>query len=167
MSEYLSKTSKISKKKKASVALLAVGAMAIGGTAYAYWTSTGAGTGSAQTGSTTTALVVVQTSNVSNMHPGDTAQSLSGNFTNDDASPIYVKTVTVRIASVTLDPLILTGTCTADDFTLENKVMTVGKEIPSGTEQGTWSGATIKFNNTDTNQDACKGAVVNFAYLVG
>ncbi len=45
--------------------------------------------------------------------------------------------------------------------------MNVDAEVPAGTSQGSWSGATIKFNNKATNQDACKGATVNLAYTIG
>jgi hypothetical protein len=45
--------------------------------------------------------------------------------------------------------------------------MTVGAEVPAGNGQGSWSGATLAFNNkADANQDACKGATVNLAYSI-
>ena len=44
--------------------------------------------------------------------------------------------------------------------------MTVNAEIAAGTGKGLFTGATIKFNNKATNQDACKGAPVNLAYAI-
>jgi hypothetical protein len=45
--------------------------------------------------------------------------------------------------------------------------MAVGAEVPAGNGKGSWTGATVAFNDKPTtNQDACKGATVNFAYTV-
>jgi hypothetical protein len=56
--------------------------------------------------------------------------------------------------------------CGSTDFTLANATMTVNAEIPAGSSQGAWTGATIHFNDKASNQDACKGATVNLAYLI-
>ena len=108
----------------------------------------------------------MQTSTVTAMQPGDSAQTLSGNFTNPNSSPIYVSTVTASIASVTKAGGAVAGTCDASDYTLANAVMTVDAEVPAGTAKGAWTGATIKFNNKATSQDQCKGATVNLAYAI-
>jgi hypothetical protein len=44
--------------------------------------------------------------------------------------------------------------------------MTVNAEVASGNAKGSWTGATIKFNNKASNQDQCKGATVNLAYTI-
>ncbi len=80
---------------------------------------------------------------------------------------MYVGTVTASIASVTKAVGAPAGTCDATDFTLATPVMNVGAEVPVGAAVGTWSGATIKFNNKNSNQDACKLATVNLSYTVG
>ncbi|HCB05886.1 MAG TPA: hypothetical protein PLZ93_25390 [Nocardioides sp.] len=136
-----------------------------GGAAYAFWTTTGSGTGTAATGSPA-AITVVQTGTLTAMYPGDTAQTLSGNFNNPNGGPIHVNTVTVSIASVTKAPGAVAGTCDATDYTLTGAAMTVNADVPAGNAQGSWSGATIKFNNKATSQDQCKGAAVNLAYTV-
>jgi hypothetical protein len=137
--------------------------LAIGGGAYAYWTVSGSGTGSASTGTVAGSITVHQTSTVTNLRPGGTAQALSGNFDNSDASPVYVTSVTVSIASVTTVPT--GGACSASDYTLTGATMAVGAEIPAGSAQGHWTGATIAFNDKPAaNQDTCKGATVNLAY---
>jgi hypothetical protein len=137
-----------------------------GGTAYAYWSGTGTGTGSGTTQSSVSALTVNQTSTVTNMGPGDSAQTLSGTFNNSNTGPAYVGTVTASIASVTKAVGAVAGTCDASDYTLASAAMTVNAQVPAGTSQGAWSGATIKFNNKATNQDQCKGATVNLAYTI-
>ena len=156
--------STFSKKKKTAVATIAL-MMVTGGAAVAYWSVGGSGTGTAQTGSTVD-ITVVQTSTVSGLAPGGSAQTLSGTFTNPNPGPVHVMTVTASIASITLAAGVPAGTCDNTDFTLSNAAMTVNAEIPNGTAQGSWSGATIQFNNKATNQDGCKGATVNLAYTV-
>ena len=58
------------------------------------------------------------------------------------------------------------GTCTAADYTLANAAMTVAAQVPSGTAQGAWTGATLVFNNTGANQNACQGATVTLSYAI-
>lgn len=134
------------------------------GTAYAYWSAGGAGVGAATTG-TSTALTVNDTTSLTAMFPGDTAQTLSGDFDNTSSGPIHVATVTVSISGVT-KAVGAQGVCTADDYTLAGATMTINADVPTGTGQGAWTGATIQFNNTTANQDGCQGATVDLAYTV-
>lgn len=153
---------------KKSVAVVSGSAVVIAGAgvAFAYWTAGGSGTGTAATGSNV-ALVAVQTSTVSDMGPGVAAQSLNGNFNNANSGPVYVATVTASIASVVKAGGAPAGTCDATDYTLANPTMTVNAQVPAGSGQGAWTGATITFNNKSAaNQDACKGATVNLAYAI-
>jgi hypothetical protein len=151
--------------KKKAVAVAIVGFVVVGGSiaAFAYWTTGGSGTGSAATG-TTANITAVQTSTITGLRPGGSAQTLSGNFTNttNSGGTVYVTSVTASISSVTGGD----GACDATDYTLANAVMTVGADIPAGTAQGAWTGATIQFNNKITNQDGCKNATVNLAYAI-
>ena len=154
-------------KKRVLIALSVVSVLAIAVAAFGYWTAGGSGDGTASAGSTT-GITVNQTSTLNAMYPGDSAQPLSGDFTNTNSGPVYVGTVTASIQSVDKATDAPAGTCDASDFTLSDTVMTVNAEVPSGSNKGSWSGATIKFNNkTDTNQDACKGATVHLHYAIG
>ena len=156
----------IGKKKSKLIVGTATVALVGGGVAFAYWTTGGSGTGSATTG-TSVAITAVQTSTVSGMRPGDSAQALAGTFNNPNSGPVYVATVTASIDSVVKDAGAAAGTCDASDYTLANATMTVGAEVPAGNAQGSWFGATIKFNNkAAVNQDACKGATVNLRYTI-
>lgn len=137
-----------------------------GGAAFAYWTAGGTGTGTAVTG-TNVAISAVQTTVVTGLVPGAAAVTVSGNFTNTNTSPVYVATVTASIASVVKAGGAPAGTCDATDYTLLTPAMTVGAQVAAGTAQGTWTGATIAFNNKPAaNQDGCKGATVNLAYSI-
>jgi len=157
--------SKLPRKRLVAIvtaALLLTG----GGIAFAYWSAGGSGTGSAGTG-TTDPITANQTSTVSNMAPGDSPQTLSGDFTNTNTGPVYVTSVVASISSVDKAVGAPSGTCDATDYTLSNATMSVNAEVPAGTGVGAWTGATIQFNDkAATNQDACKGATVNLAYTV-
>ncbi len=156
----------LTSNRKKKVALTAAALVVVtGGAALAYWTVGGTGTGTAATG-TSTDVTVVQTTAVTPMFPGDAAQTLSGTFTNTSTGPVYVTTVTASIKSVFNASGTTAVGCDASDYTLANAAMPVGKEVPVGTSQGAWTGATIQFNNKATNQDACKGAIVKLAYVV-
>ncbi len=146
------------------VTAISAGLLLIGGVAFAYWSTTGSGTGSAATGTSST-VTVTQTTVVTNLAPGSPAVTISGTITNASTQNAYVNTVTVSIASVKVvgTP---TGTCDSTDYTLTGATMTVGKDVVAGTSTQTFTGATIAFNNKATNQDACKGATVNLAYTV-
>ena len=152
--------------KKVVVAVVGAVILAAGtGVAYAYWTAGGSGTGTAATGSTV-GITVNQTSVVTPMGPGVAPQTLSGNFDNTNDGPVYVTNVTASIDSVTQAPGAV-GVCTVDDYVLTGAVMPVNAEVPTGTAQGAWTGATIAFDNSTTvNQDGCQDATVNLAYVV-
>lgn len=148
----------LAKRKKKIALITAVLMMGGGFAAYAYWTAGGSGTGTAETG-TNVPITALQIGAPTAMAPGDSAQVLSGNFSNTNSGPVWVTTVTASISSVSA------AGCTAADYTLANAVMPVGAEVPAGIG-GAWTGASIKFNNRAVNQDACKGATVNLAYTI-
>ncbi|MCW3065676.1 MAG: hypothetical protein JWN32_2848 [Solirubrobacterales bacterium] len=153
--------------KKRGVILAGLASLVIAGVAMAYFTAGGSGTGTASVASAQSALTANQTTALTAMYPGDSAQTISGTFDNPNSGPIYVTTVTASIASVTKAVGAPAGTCDATDFTLAGAAMTVGTEVATGLAKGAWTGATLKFNDkTTTNQDACKGATVNLSYAI-
>jgi hypothetical protein len=153
-------------RKPRIVALAVVAVLVVAGAAFAFWTAGGSGTGTGSAAGSQTALVANQTTTLTAMYPGDTAQTISGNFNNPNSGPIQVATVTASISSVTKAVGAPAGTCDATDFTLASAAMTVNAEVPAGNAKGAFTGATIKFNEKATNQDACKGATVNLAYAI-
>jgi hypothetical protein len=138
---------------------------AIAGIAFAFWTGGGSGTGTGAAANGVNDLTAKQTTVLSAMYPGDSAQTISGKFDNPNSGPVYVSSVTVSIDSVTSGGSTAVG-CDATDFTLANTTMNVNAQVPSGTGVGSFTGATIKFNNKPSNQDACKGVTVNLAYSI-
>jgi hypothetical protein len=155
-----------STRRRALVLLSVVATLVVAGAAIAYWTAGGSGTGSATTANPTDTLVVHQLSSLSAMYPGDSAQTISGNFDNPNANPVHVTKVTASIASVT-QAADAVGTCDATDYTLGTPAMTVNAEVPNGNGVSAFSGATIQFKDKPAaNQDGCKGATVNLQYDV-
>jgi hypothetical protein len=150
-------------KFKTKVAVLATAFVVIaGGAAFAYWTNSGSGTGTAGTG-TNVAITVNQTSSIAGMYPGQTAQTLAGNFTNTNSGPTYVTAVTAT--GYTIDATHVTAGCTVagGHYTLGGTAP-VAANVPAGPNQGAWTGLTITMNNLATNQDFCKGATVTINY---
>jgi hypothetical protein len=132
------------------------------GVAYAYWTATGSGTGSATTAAGGSNLFLAQTSTISNLHPGGAAQAITGRVTNKADNAAYVTSVTVTIVGVALAPG-ATG-CDKTDYVIANSIMNVGKDLAGKGGVAEFSGASIQFNNKETSQDACKGASVLLNY---
>ncbi len=147
--------------KRRGIALGVILTLALATGAYAYWTANGSGSGSGTTAASTSAVTANQTTALTPMYPGDSAQTISGNFDNPNSAAVFIGSVTVSIASVSAP-----GTCDASDFTLSGATMPVNAQVASGTGQGSFTGATIQFNNKASNQDGCKGATVNLAYTV-
>ena len=153
---------------KVAVAGLAAGAAVVAGSgvAFAYWTSSGSVDGSSTTTNpASNVIVVAQTTGASNLAHGHAAETLSGTVTNPAASAnkFYVTQVVASIKSVTKDPNAVAGTCDASDYTLSGATMTVGSDLAPGASAN-FSGATLAFNDTNANQDQCKGATVTITY---
>lgn len=144
-----------SSTRAAALALAFV--LALASAAYAYWSVSGSGTGQASTGNVV-GITVNQTSTITGLAPGLSAQTLSGDFDNTNAGPVYVSSVTA----------IVTGTdipaCDATNYTIAGSAP-VNTQVASGSAVGAWTGLTIAFNNKPaTNQNVCQNAVVTIAY---
>lgn len=134
------------------------------GAAFAYWSTTGSGTGTAATAAGTANLVIAQTAAPTNLAPGVPASTISGTVTNNATNAAFVTTVTVAITSVTKATGAPAGTCDATDYTLTGAAMAVGVNIAPGAS-APFTGATLGFNNkASANQDGCKGATVTLGY---
>jgi hypothetical protein len=173
------------RKKRVSIPLAVVGVLAIGGIAYAFWTTTGSGTATGTTG-TNTALTITQDGAVTAMTPGSDPQPVNYTIHNgaDTATPQYVTTVTITKARVSYTNAAGAGTgitlldhpagmtalgCTTADFAV-GPPDAVGLDLPGGataftrdaltTYQGRLSG-TVQMLNTALNQDGCKNTTIN------
>ncbi|MGV8967112.1 MAG: hypothetical protein ACOH2F_12620 [Cellulomonas sp.] len=129
------------------------------GGAYAYWTSTGGGSGTATTAGTATTLVVHQSgTGITGLVPGGAPQDLSGTFTNSDKTP----NVSIKVKTLNTSVKVDNQDCDDNDFVIAGSV----KIIDANNASQSWSGLTIQLVNTAENQDACKGAVATVTYTV-
>jgi hypothetical protein len=160
---------KIITSKKAIVALLVtltvVAISAVG--AYAYWTKGGTGTGTATVGNVVNVTVNQTPLAPGALYPGGAPVALSGDFTSTNSSAVQVGQIQASITSVTPSGLIppqqTPNPCTAADFVIAGSA-TGPFTAPGNTTGGSWSGLTIQMVDSNTNQNACKGATVNIAY---
>ena len=150
-----------SRKRAAAVATGAALTLIVGGVAFAYWSTTGSGTGSAATGNVVAVTINATSPAVTGLYPGGPAQNVSGNFNNPNSGSVYIQQV-----SVAVDPTWSAGStnpCTAADFTVTAPAAN-NAEIIKGNGVGAWGTATIKMNNLATNQDSCKGVTVPLVF---
>jgi hypothetical protein len=146
-------------------ALTLVGALLFGagivGTAFAYWSSTGSGAGSAQT-TTSSPITVVQTATPTGLYPGGSV-ALSGDFNNPNAGNVFVGSVTASVTPFTAQANPGKPACTQADFTITGTA-TVNAQIPAGNGVGAWSGLSLNMTNAGTNQDNCQNITVPITY---
>jgi hypothetical protein len=139
--------------RKALVAGGLVAPLGLGGIAFAYFTSTGAGHGSATVGESSP-VELTQTNTLSDMFPGSAAQDIDLNVDNPGGGNEYVGTV-----SISIDPLSLPAGCSAGWFTITNAAV-ADNVSPGATHAylGADTGASIKLDESGGSQDACQGA---------
>jgi hypothetical protein len=131
-------------------------ALASGGVAFAYWTSSGSSTGTAAAG-TTSSVTIAQTGTITGLYPGGPAKTIAIDITNPNGGAVTLAGVTATVSG-TSDP-----GCTALDFAISGPVY--GGGVIAGGAITPASGATISMlNRTAVNQDACKGATINLAF---
>jgi hypothetical protein len=152
------------RKRVAAVATGAALTLVVGGVAFAYWSTSGSGTGSATTGDVDPVTIHATSTSVTGLYPGGPTQDVSGNFDNPNAGTVYLNQV-----SVAVDPAWSAQAdagkpaCDADDFTIVQPAATA-HEIASGTGVDAWGPATIRMNNLSTNQDNCKSVTVDLVF---
>jgi len=156
-------------KKVATIGLAAGLALGAAGAAFAYYVSTGSGTGQASTGSSSN-VTVVQDSIAyngpsdgapSSLKPGDTATVAFG-ITNPGGSE-YV--TSINLASWTSNSPTTCDSSLAGQsgwFTMAS--VPVGADFAHGTDTTTGDTGTITFNDVNADQDACAGKTITFTY---
>jgi hypothetical protein len=145
-------------KRAAVIAVSAVAAVGLAGTAFAFWTTPGDGNGSGTTGSVAS-ITVNQTTTVSGLYPGGGAVSLAGSFDNPNTHPVHINNVTATVLGTN------NGGCTAENFQISG-VIPAAQDIPVGNNKGTWTGGSIALLDTGVSQDACKDVTVSIKYSV-
>jgi hypothetical protein len=139
-------------KKRVSVVLGSIAAVAITAVAIAYWTGSGSGSGSGSAG--TSGSVTLTGTVASGIAPG-TSKTVTFTAANATASPIRV--TTVHLESVAADAG--HASCATGDFTMAD--VTENHQVPAGaTAEALPSNGSLVYANTAVNQDACKNATL-------
>jgi hypothetical protein len=131
--------------------------------AYAYWTSSGDGTGTASTGTSDAFNVTQLAPSPTNLVPGGPAQDVKINVENDQSFNQYLTSLTFEV-----DPAWVENDdvgddwppCTAADFDLVQPTVNNVDLIP-GNHFGPAYTGTIQLKNTPNNQNNCKGVSVD------
>jgi hypothetical protein len=140
--------------RKTAVAAGAAVVLAVGGgVAFAYWSTTGSGTGSAANASAN-GVVVLHAAFADGLTPGGSA-TVTYTADNDGSSSLSVGTIT---PTVSIDAAHVTAGCLVDDFTISPT--TSNTTVPAHTSGVAAGTGTLTFADTAVNQDGCKGAVV-------
>jgi hypothetical protein len=138
------------KLSKKTVAGLTAAFLIIGGGAYAFWTTTGGGTGTAPNAASNGTVTLIATF-APGLTPGGTA-TVTYTASNPGTSSLRVGTISHVVS--TSDPL-----CLPADFTISNVVSNT--TVPAGSTNFALAGTgTLAFADTGINQDLCKSATV-------
>jgi hypothetical protein len=166
-------------------ATLGAAGITAGGMAFAYFTSSGSGNGSATAGSST-AFVVSQDSPATGLYPspvapntGAVTQAVDFTVTNPGSGDQWVNTVTISIPTTTdsanntvvedTSGAVVPG-CLASWFNIASPVQTLNKNIPGTNQTGsnsyddTGSSATIQLVDSGTSQNPCEGVTLKLSF---
>ncbi|MCS5719778.1 hypothetical protein N1027_16715 [Herbiconiux sp. CPCC 205763] len=144
-------------KKRITIGVIALLTVAGAGAAFAYWTSTGSGTGAATTGESVAFTITSETA-VGTIAPGNAGQTVDFTVTNPGEGSQYLTTVTVALATAAGVPWVPAGDCSIDDYVATISTAPPAGQIAAGASvDGT---ATVTLTNTAENQNDCQGQTV-------
>jgi hypothetical protein len=153
-----------STRKKRMTALIAGSAIiaiaAVSGVAYAYWTSSGTGSGSATTGTSAGFTVTSQDPTGGPLTPGGGGETVGFTITNPGPGVLKLSSVVITVANddgSTWTPTGDAAGCSTLDYAIAAPTVTYGNILALGNRTGT---VVVTMNNLGTNQDACKNVAV-------
>jgi hypothetical protein len=142
----------ITKHKRLTAVVTVIGVLALAGSAFAFFTGGGSGSGTALVG--TSGTVTLTATVPDGLTPGNAA-AVTFTAANATTSPIQV--TTVSLASITVDGS--HATCATGDFSMAN--VTESHQVPGGaTAEALPTTGSLVYANTGVSQDACKGATL-------
>jgi len=148
-----------------SAAVAAMLAASIG--AYAYFTTTGAGSGSGTVG-TSSALVIheagITYSNAGSDNALMPGTSATVTFTVDNLSSANQQLGTISVSSITTDAGHLGCDTTSNPTWFSTTTDVVNHDYAPGNTQLVSGSITVTFNDLAVSQDVCKGAPLTFHY---
>jgi hypothetical protein len=144
-------------KRRALFGLTTALLVVIASGAYAFFTTTGSGTGTAAVGSSS--AVTLHATVTGSLYPGTSSPVT---FTVDNPSSGKQKVGTISLVSITPDAshsscsTVLSGS--TPDFKMP--AVTVNQTFGPGNGQAVTPTGTLTMNNTEVSQDACQGATL-------
>ena len=151
--------------KRRSTLIAVVAVLGVTAVAYAFWSASGAGTGTAATDAASGALTITGDA-VSGLAPGQTV-ALTGTIVNPNNYDVRVSSL--QIDSIAVDAAHLGAGCTLANYSFSNTPVTVNTTLqetnPGATDTVAFpAGLTVTMLETGVNQDVCKGATITVDY---
>jgi len=109
-------------------------------------------------------ISVIQTSTLEGLAPGVAPVAITGLIINNGPDSTVIAAVDVEITAVTRAFDAAPGSCGPSDYVLLNPRMMVGRTLAASGGSTNFAGASIGFNDTTANQDACQRATVTLLY---
>lgn len=150
---------------KRSIVIIVASVLGLGvaGVAFAYWTSTGTGDGTATTGASQ-AFTITPAAARGELAPGGPGQTVAFTVNNPATKAQYLTAVTVSIENVNGTPWVPPVGCDAADYDAAiSTAAPVGNILAGATAVG--GVATVTLTNTAANQDACQGQIVPLHFV--
>ena len=156
--------SRLKSRTQRAVVLCVAAALVVGGggAAFAYWSSAGAGTGSATTGTSATFTVTSETATGGPLVPGGDSQSVAFTVTNPSTATLLLSSVTVSVANADGSTWVAVPGCSAADYTIGTPAITYGQVAGGAEVDGT---VTVTMINRAANQDPCQDVTVPLYFV--
>jgi hypothetical protein len=155
---------RISKRTAVLLAVVAAAVMAAVG-AYAYWTTTGTGSGTATVGTDTPWQVDTAAATGGPLTPGGPSQTVGYTVTNNSTGHQLLSNVAISVANSDGSAWDGPGTCSAADFEVNGAAAgtaydhtALAQNFAPGAAHA--SSITIQMIDTGVNQNDCRNAVV-------
>ena len=126
--------------------------------AYAYWSTAGAGSGSAGVQNGNATPLVIHSGPVTGLYPGG-SQAVSFTVDNPNPSSAYVATIHLSNVAVDSDH----SSCVTSDFTMAD-VNENTRVLANASGAAMPTSGTLAFADTTANQDGCKGATLTLSF---
>ena len=154
--------SKFSSKRVLVIGIVAALVVGGGGAAFAYWSSTGSGTGAAETGTSTAFTVTSSAPTGAALVPGGTAQNVAFSVANPSGGPLTFASLVVTVAESDGSVWNDVAGCSAADYTVSTPTVTYGSIAGGEDVDGT---VNVSMINSGSNQNACLGADVPLYFV--
>jgi len=152
-------------RKRRLIALGMVGVLALGGAAFAYFTTTGSGTGDTQAG-TSTALTIngTITPSAGGIVPGGLADPVTFTVTNTGEGSQRVGTIHLESVGAFTSNTYATAIPGCDTSAFSVADVVANQTVPGLATTAITASGNLVFANLDSNQDACKLAYIRLTF---